>query len=79
MGEIEKILGARVTRDRKNKSLFIDQEQCLKTILDKTGITAEKKKPKKIPIADYKSLRPANGTDERINASEYQQVIGSLL
>jgi hypothetical protein len=48
-------------------------------VLDRFGITAEKHKSKKIPIADYESLCPANEKDEQINISEYQQGIGSLL
>jgi hypothetical protein len=79
LGEIEKILGARITRDRKNRTLYIDQEQYLTTMLDRFGITAEKHKARKIPTAEYESLRPTNKMDERINISEYQQVIGSLL
>jgi hypothetical protein len=71
LGEIEKILGARVTRDRKNRTLYIDQEQYLTTVLDRFGITAEKHKAKKIPTADYESLCPADDKDERINMSEY--------
>jgi hypothetical protein len=77
--EIEKILGARVTCIRKNRILYIDQEQYLTTVLDRFGITAEKYKAKKIPIADYELLCVADEKDKRINVSEYQQGIGSLL
>lgn len=79
LGEIEKILGARVTRDRTNRTLYIDQEQYLSAVLDKFGITTGKHKAKKIPVADYESLRPATAEDERIDLAEYQQAIGSLL
>jgi hypothetical protein len=79
LGEIEKILGARVTRDRKNRTLYLDQEQYLATVLNRFGITAEKHKSKKISTVDYELLRPADKKDERINVPEYQQGIGSLL
>lgn len=79
LGEIEKILGARVTRDRKAKSITIDQEQYLTRVLERFGITSEKAKGKKIPAADYNNLRPATNDDTRINTSEYQQAIGSLM
>jgi hypothetical protein len=62
--EIEKILGARVTRNRKNRALYLDQEQYLTTVLDRFGIRAEKHKSKKIPIADYESLCLANEKDK---------------
>jgi hypothetical protein len=79
LGEIEKIHGAGVTQDRKNRALYLDQEQYLTTVLDRFGITAEKHKSKKIPTANYESLCPGNEKDERINVSEYQQRVGSLL
>lgn len=79
LGEINKILGARVTRDRQSRSLEIDQEQYLRSVLDKFGITQETFKPKRTPATGYENLRPATDKDERINVTEYQQVIGSLM
>ncbi|CZS92418.1 related to TY4B TY4B protein [Rhynchosporium agropyri] len=79
LGEISKILGARVTRDRESKSLEIDQEQYLQSVLDKFGITHETFKPRQTPANGYENLRPANDNDERINVTEYQQAIGSLM
>ena len=79
LGEIEKILGARVTRDRGSRILEIDQEEYLTNVLDKFGITNPKHKPKKIPASDYDSFRPATADDTRTDASEYQQAIGNLM
>lgn len=79
LGEINKILGARVTRDRKSRTLEIDQEQYLESVLDKFGITQETHKPKAVPSVGYENLRPANDNDERINVNEYQQAIGSTM
>ncbi|RFU24803.1 hypothetical protein B7463_g11531, partial [Scytalidium lignicola] len=45
----------------------------------KFSITTGKHKTKKIPAADYESLRPATDDDTRINVREYQQGIGSIL
>jgi hypothetical protein len=39
LGEISKILGCRVIRDRKNRTIYLDQEQYLATVLDRFGIT----------------------------------------
>ncbi|TAQ86988.1 hypothetical protein B7494_g4697 [Chlorociboria aeruginascens] len=79
LGKINKILGARVTRDRQNRILEIDQKQYFISVLDKFGIIKKSFKPKKIPARGYKNLRPANDKDKRINVSEYQQAIGSLM
>ena len=79
LGEISKVLGARVTRDRKHKTIEIDQEQYLLSVLNKLGITQETFKPKRVPATGYENLRPANDNDTRINVTEYQQAIGSLM
>ena len=79
LGEIHKILGVRVTRHRKHRTIYLDQEQYLRAVLDKFGMSSEMHKNKKIPIADYKSLRPATNDDTRIDMTEYQQGIGSLM
>jgi hypothetical protein len=79
LGEIGKILGIRVTRDRKLKTLYLDQEQYLSTVCDKFGITNGKYKAKKIPVTDYNSLRPVEEKDELIDAIEYASGIGNLM
>jgi hypothetical protein len=54
--EIHKILGVRVTRNRKNRAIYLDQEHYLRTVLDRFGITQKTHKDKKIPAADYNSF-----------------------
>jgi hypothetical protein len=79
LGEIHKILGIRVTRDRKNRIIYLDQEQYLRTVLDKFGMKNKSHKDKKIPASDYKAFRPATDDNTRISVSEYQTAIGSLM
>ncbi|KAF7576146.1 hypothetical protein PtrM4_003860 [Pyrenophora tritici-repentis] len=79
LGEIHKILGVRVTRDRKRRTIYLDQEQYLHAVLDKFGMSSKQHRDKKIPSADYTSFRPATDNDTRIDITEYQQVIGSLM
>ena len=79
LGEIVKLLGMRITRDRKSKTIYLDQEQYISATLDKFGITAEKHKAKKIPAADYEHLRPARDEDELIDSTEYSQGVGGLM
>src|SRR6266536_4270872 len=71
LGEIYKILGIQVTCNRKSKNIYLDQEQYLRTVLEEFGL--------KIPIADYKQLRPATDNNTRSNITEYQQGIRSLI
>ena len=77
LGEIGKVLGARVTRDRKNRTIFLDQELYLNTVLERFGITHEKYKPKAVPIANYEAIRPPTEHDKAIDVTDYQQKIGS--
>jgi Reverse transcriptase (RNA-dependent DNA polymerase)/gag-polypeptide of LTR copia-type len=79
LGEISKVLGMRVIRDRKARTIYLDQEQYLDRVLNKFGVTAAKHKAKTIPATDFSNLRPATRSDERIDASQYQQLIGSLM
>jgi hypothetical protein len=50
----------------------MDQEEYLDAMLNKFGITHTQYYPKKIPVADYNCLQPANDNDELINVNEYQ-------
>ena len=59
--------------------LFINQEQYLEIVLNRFGITEEKHRPKQVPLADYSELRPSRPEDIRIDVTEYQQIIGSLI
>jgi hypothetical protein len=81
LGEIEKVLGVRVIRDRKKRSITLDQEEYLDRTLNRFNITHGQKDGKKVPIQplDYEYLRPAIEQDELIDVKEYQQIIGSLM
>ncbi|KAI0993939.1 hypothetical protein K3495_g14245 [Podosphaera aphanis] len=77
LGEIKKVLGVRVTRDREDKTIYLDQEQYITGVLDRFGITEAQNKKKIIPAADCEMLRPAKEEDIRIDITEYQQAIGA--
>ncbi len=79
LGEIQKILGVRVTRNRYTRELFIDQEQYLRTVLDRLGFTEAPYKRKDTPLNGYDCLRPAKPEDRRLDVTDYQQAIGSIM
>lgn len=79
LGEIGKLLGVRITRDRKNKTIYLDQEQYLDKVLCQFGVSKAKHKAKTIPAADYKNLQPAIDGDQKFDVTLYQQMIGSLM
>jgi hypothetical protein len=84
LGEISKILGIHVTRNRKQRELFIDQAQYLEEkVLQRIGLPLESSstsKPRLIPVSGrYDKLEAATPEEERTNTTEYQQKIGSIM
>ena len=77
--EIKKILGIRVTRDRKNRILELDQEQYLDKVLTKFGFKNAKGHIVTTPMDSYSDIQPATDKDERIDTTWYREVIGSLM
>ena len=71
------ILGVRVSRDQKNRTTYLNQEQYFHRELNEYGFTKEKYYPKKIPVADYTMLRTAIEGDERSDLSKYQGGVGN--
>jgi hypothetical protein len=79
LGEISKILGMRVTRDRQQRTLELDQEQYLDEVLTKFGFPTAQHKDVPIPISGYDNLRPATKDDKRVDPTWYREVVGSLM
>ena len=79
LGGISKILGIRVTRNRKTRELFIDQEHYLRTVLDRFRFKEPPHKTKWIPLNGYDKIRPVSEQDMAIDETEYQQAIGSVM
>ena len=63
LGEIEKILRVKITRNRSKRMIRMDQTSYLKMVLERMEI----------------DLRPAGSDDERIDPEWYQKGIGSLI
>ena len=67
LGEIEKILGVKITRNRSKRIIRIDQTSYLKIVLERIEIEYNKYKPTKFLINGYSSLRPAGSDNKRID------------
>lgn len=80
LGECRKVLGMRVTRDRKSKTLYLDQETYVKNMCAKFGIPHARHNPKKaFPLNGYDGILPAKDDETRINVQEYQEICGSMM
>jgi hypothetical protein len=63
LGEIRKILGIRITQNRRDRELFIDQEQYLQTVFDRLGFTDILYKQKDTLFNRYNCLQSAKPED----------------
>lgn len=79
LGEISKILGMRVTRDRKNRKITLDQTSYLEGVLHELGMPVPPHKPLSLPINGYEALKPTLPDDERADIEEYQSIVGKLI
>ena len=79
LGEIHKILGARVVRERKNRTIYVDQEDYLQAALQELGFANPSFKGKTHPSADDDDYSPTTDKDTRIDTTNYQRKIGKLM
>jgi hypothetical protein len=79
LGGISKILGARVTRNRNSRELWIDQEQYLRIILDRLGHKEPPHKGKHIPANGYDKLLATREGETLTDEKKYQEAIGSVM
>lgn len=71
LGETQKILGMRATRDRKNGTLKLDQTHYVRDILERFHMTKEKAHLTRSPLDSYDFLRPAGPNNLRTGQREY--------
>lgn len=79
LGEMKKILGIRITRNRKKRTLRMDQSHYLSEFLDELDMSTDKHEKTKIPMNGYDALRSAGPNDRRISPKDYQHKIGKLM
>src|SRR5258708_21017846 len=79
LGPVTKLLGIRITRDRRTRELWLDQEQYLVQVLKKFGMATAKYKKTGTPMRPSENLRPRQSYEERHAANEYQQAFGTLM
>jgi hypothetical protein len=78
LGEVEKVLGVKVSRDRVSGTLRLDQTHYARDVLNRLSIDKDKESPTKFPIDNNLLLNTSN-QDLRVNKSEYQYGIGSWM
>lgn len=69
----------RVTRDRPNRTLNLDQKQYLETILERFGITEPRRRGRSVPLKGNDLIQSSTLEDVHVNISEFQQILGSKI
>jgi hypothetical protein len=77
LGEVKKILGLEVTRDREKRTIKISQTAYADEIITEYGLTDAREA--KTPPASMETLEPASVTDPLTDVNEYQRVIGKAM
>jgi hypothetical protein len=75
---MKKILGIKITRNRRERTLFISQEAYIDKMISDLKIKQDSHRAVTFPIGRYKALMPASKMDERVDVKIYQQFIGSI-
>jgi hypothetical protein len=78
LGEITEILGIRITRNRAQRWIELDQEQYIMKIMRTHGMEEARRRPVATPMGDGAALRERED-DEAAVIGDYQQLIGSVL
>lgn len=79
LGEPEKILGMKITRDRTNGTLKLSQEHFIQENLAKMNMIKDTAHPTLSPIDSYEALKPTGPKDERCSKAEYQSTNGTWM
>ena len=77
MGELRYFLGIKVTRDREERQLTIDQNTYIRMILERFGM--EDCNPVSTPIATGTKLQQASIEDVLVDQQNYQSMVGSIM
>ena len=79
LGEVNRILGVRISRDRKVGTLRMDQTHYVKDVLRRYSMEEDTSRRTSSPIDSYEALRRGTLDDRRTDQKEYQQIIGSWM
>ncbi len=80
LGELKKILGIEIERDRANKTIRLSQTMYIKKTLQGLDMEEDKHHGKTdIPLNGYNDILPASPDEQPIDSTDYSRVIGKLM
>ena len=80
LGEISKILGIRITRDRQQRTLTIDQGEYIRKVMKDFGMEQDTyRKTKSIPLNGYDKIKPTTEGDSPTDSARYMSGVGCIM
>ena len=79
LGNLKKILGVEIQRDRSKRTITVGQPTYTRKLLKGLNMEQDKHRSASVPMNGYDAIRPASATDKRVDKTEYQRVIGLLM
>ena len=80
LGEISKILGIRITRDRSKRTLTIDQGEYIRKVMKDLNMKQDgHRKTKTIPLNGYDKIKPTTENDEPTDNTRFMSGVGSIM
>lgn len=79
LGELKRILGMEIVRDRSDRSVELSQTTYIKDVLKGLDMEEDRHRKTHIPLNGYDHINPADPGEERIDRTDYSRVIGKLM
>jgi hypothetical protein len=79
LGEAKRILGIRITRDRKNRVIYLDQSAYIKQMLRQLDMANDSKFANRIPMTTQTGLTRTKPGDIIVPRRQYQHQMGSVM
>lgn len=79
LGEMTKILGIEIERDRPNKTIRLSQTGYIKKVLKGLDMEQDTHHTTDIPLNGYDNISPAAPNEERVDRIDYSRVNGQLM
>ncbi|KAL2886815.1 Retrovirus-related Pol polyprotein from transposon TNT 1-94 [Ceratocystis lukuohia] len=79
MGELTSFLGMEVSRDKKNRKLWLTQTGYIQKMAEEFDMAACRARPISAPISSWETLEPRRPEEKGADKGLYQSLIGTLM
>ena len=79
LGELQKILGVEVIRDRANRKITLNQKTYIQKVLKGFDMEQDTYRTTDIPLNGYSYISPAHPNEAKVDRTDYQRATGHLM